>query len=124
MLTGSKKRTRQGGFRAQFNTHNGQVIREKEQPKAKQPKELAAAESGGFAGVRRLRDGSTDYGEVDRPDRERASNQITVRRDRGGVVLEIAHDDDLVEIEIDPTSAVNLVAALRLALSEVQARQG
>lgn len=68
----------------------------------------------GFAGVRTNRDGSTDYGQVDQPDR--ADNQITVRRERGGVVLEIAYEDEWVEVAIDPEGTVNLVAMIRAAI--------
>lgn len=113
----SKTRTLRGGFRAQFSTYNGKMIKQPKEPTTPRPKEMAAADGKGFAGVRKLRDGSTNYGEVDRPDREGAAdNQITVRRERSGVVLEIAFDDELVEVEIDPTSAVNLIAHLQAAL--------
>jgi hypothetical protein len=74
-------------------------------------------ESGGFAGVRKNRDGSTDHGEVNQPDQDGADNQITVRRDRDGIVLEIDYEDELVEVTIDPESAVNLIEYLRAALA-------
>lgn len=111
-----KRYSGEQAIKGEFDNHTNRMIH-KDKPKPLRTHDMAAAASsgGGFAGVRPGRDGSAD-----RQDERESQGEITVSVADGAIVLEIEHLDDLVVVELDPGSVVNLIASLGLALSEVR----